>query len=158
MLRGETMSPLSLLLWAPWRHVEDVRRCPRALESLLAARCSPNLLGSPARAPLSIAVASNDQESVDELLAYRADPNVASEGEEPPLCSAVRFRRRGIAKALLLHRADVNICSLPPTLHDAEGQRGITPLELAEGDEHLVELLTEYSCTRDEVMPSGVEG
>ena len=131
-----------------------------ALESLLAARCSPNLLGSPARAPLSIAVASNDQESVDELLAYRADPNVASEGEESPLCSAVRYRRRGIVRALLLHRADSNICSLPPTPHLAEGQRGtgLTPLELAEGDEHLVELLTEYCCTQDEVMPFGVEG
>ena len=103
VLRGETINPLSLLLMVPWRHVEDVRRCPRPLESLLAACCSPNLLGSPARAPLSIAVASNDQESVDELLAYRADPNVASEGEESPLCSAVRYRRRGIARALLLH-------------------------------------------------------
>ena len=79
--------------------------------------------------------------------------------EQMPLCSAVRYRRRGIARALLLHRADVNICSLPPTLHDAEGQRGIslTPLELAEGDEHLVELLTEYCCTNNEVMPFGVE-
>ena len=45
MIRGETMSTLSLLLWAPYLVVEDVRRCPRALESLLAARCSPNLLG-----------------------------------------------------------------------------------------------------------------
>ena len=54
VIRGETMSPLSLLLWAPYLVVEDVQRCPRALESLLAARCSPNQLGSPARAPLSL--------------------------------------------------------------------------------------------------------
>ena len=114
VIRGETMSPISLLLWAPYLVVEDVWRCPRALESLLAARCSPNLLGSPARAPLSIAVASNDLESVEELLAYRANPDIASDGEEPPLCAAVRRRRRGIVSALLEHRADSNIRSLPP--------------------------------------------
>ena len=51
VIGGETMSPISLLLWAPYPVVEDVSRCPRALESLLAARCSPNLHGSPARAP-----------------------------------------------------------------------------------------------------------
>ena len=140
--------------------IEDVRRCPRALESLLAARCSPNQLGSPARAPLSIAVASNDQESVEELLAYRANPNVASDGEEPPLCSALRHRRRGIVCALLLHRADGNIRSLPPTPPFAEGQieLGLTPLELAAGDERLVDLLTEYCSTQDVVMPPGLEG
>ena len=49
VIRGETMGPVSLLLWAPYLVVEDVSRCPRALESLLAARCSPNLHGSPAR-------------------------------------------------------------------------------------------------------------
>ena len=122
-----------------------MHRCPRPLESLLAARCSPNLLGSPARAPLSIAVASIDQESVDELLEYGADPNVASEAAEPPLCSAVRSRCRGIVRALLLHRADINICSQTPTPLVDEGRRGegLTPLELAEGDEYLVDLLTD---------------
>ena len=81
-------------------------------------------------------------------------------GEEPPLCSAVRHKRRDIVRALFLHRADGNIRSLPPTPPLAEGQReiGFTPLELAEGDERLVELLTEYCCTQDEVMPFGVEG
>ena len=103
VIRGETMSPVSLLLWAPYLVVEDVSRCPRALESLLAARCSPYLHGSPARAPLSIAVASNDLESVEELLAHRAHPDIASDGEEPPLCAAVRHRRRGIVSALLEH-------------------------------------------------------
>ena len=160
VLRGETMNPLSLLLMVPWRHVEDVRRCPRALESLLAARCSPNLLGTPARAPLSIAVASNDLESAEELLAYRANPDIASEGEEPPLCSAVRHRHRGIVSALLQHRADSNIRSLPPTLPLADGHRGqgLTPLELAAGDERLVDLLTEYCCTHDDVMTSAFDG
>ena len=104
VLRGETINPFSLLLMVPWRHVEDVRRCPRALESLLAARCSPNLLGSPARALLSIAVASNDLESVEELLEYRANPDIASEGEEPPLCSAVRHARRGIVSTYSIVR------------------------------------------------------
>ena len=93
----------------------------KKLESLLAARCSPNLLGSPARAPLSIAVAANDQESVDELLAYRANPNVASDGEEPPLYSAVRHRRRGLS-ALLQHRADSNIRSLLLLLKGVESR------------------------------------
>ena len=154
------MSPLSLLLWAPYLVVEDVQRCPRALESLLAARCSPNLLGSPARAPLSIAVASNDLESVEELLAHRANPDIASDGEEPPLCSAVRHRRRGIVSALLQHRADSNIRSLPPPPPLAEGHRGqgLTPLELAAGDERLVDLLTNYCCTHDDVMNSAFDG
>ena len=58
VIRGETMSPLSLLLWARYLVVEDARRCPGALESLLAARCSSNHLRSRARAPLSIAVAT----------------------------------------------------------------------------------------------------
>ena len=159
VMRGETINPLSLLLMVPWRHVEDVRRCPRALESLLAARCSPNLLGSPARAPLSLAVASNDLESVEELLEYRANPDIASEGEEPPLCSAVRHRRRGIACALLQHRADCNIRSqhLTPPLADGQGEQGPTPLELAAGDERMVDLLTGYCCTQDDVMTSAFD-
>ena len=74
VMRGETISPVSLLLWTLYPVIEDVRRVPKALESLLAARCSPNLCGVPARAPLSIAVAANDTESVEELLAYQADP------------------------------------------------------------------------------------
>ena len=138
--------------------MEDVRRCPRALESLLAARCSPNLLGSPARAPLSIAVASNDLESVEELLEYRANPDIASEGEEPPLCSAVRHKRRGMVGALLQHRANCNIRSqhLPP-FADGQGERGPSPLELAAGDEHMVDLLTEFCCTQDDVMTSAFD-
>ena len=139
--------------------MEDVRRCPRALESLLAARCSPPQLGSPARAPLSIAVAANDQESVEELLVYR-NPNVASEGEEPPLCSAVCHRRRDIVRTLLLYRVDANVHSLPPTPPLAEGQSalGLTPLELAAADDRLVEMLTEYCGTQGEVLPSVMKG
>ena len=112
------------------------------------------------RAPLSIAVASNDLESVEELLAYRANPGIASDGEEPPLCSAVRHRRRGIVSALLQHRADSNIRSLPPPPPLAEGHRGqgLTPLELAAGDERLVDLLTNYCCTHDDVMNSAFDG
>ena len=93
----------------------------------------------PARAPLSIAVASNDLESVEELLAHRANPNIASEGEKPPLCAAVRHRRRGIVGALLEYRADSNsnILSLPTTPPPAVGHtdHGLTPLELAVGDD-----------------------
>ena len=153
VIRGETISPVSLLLWAPYLVVEDVTRVPRALESLLAARCSPNLQGVPARAPLSIAVASNDLESVEELLAYRADPNIASEGVEPPLCVAVRHRRRGIVSALLEHRADSNIRSSPtaPPPVVWRTDRGLTPLELAAGDERMRGLLTDFCDTQDDV-------
>lgn len=159
VIRGETISPVSLLLWAPYLVVEDVTRIPRALESLLAARCSPNLQGVPPRAPLSIAVASNDQESAEELLAHRADPNIASEGEEPPLCVAVRHRRRGIVGALLEHRADINIRSLPTAPPPAGGRtdRGLTPLELAAGDERMMSLLTDFCATQDDVRTSAFD-
>ena len=43
ILIQQTISAVSLLLWAPYFVVEDVTRIPRALESLLAACCSPNL-------------------------------------------------------------------------------------------------------------------
>ena len=159
VIRGETISPVSLLLWAPYLVVEDVTRIPRAVESLLAARCSPNLQGVPPRAPLSIAVASNDQESAEELLAHRADPNIASEGEEPPLCVAVRHRRRGIVGALLEHRADINIRSLPTAPPHAGGRtdRGLTPLELAAGDERMMGLLTDFCDTQDDVRTSAFD-
>ena len=159
VIRGETISPVSLLLWAPYLVVEDVTRIPRALESLLAARCSPNLQGVPPRAPLSIAVASNDQESAEELLAHRTDPNIASEGEEPPLCVAVRHRRRGIVGALLEHRADINIRSLPTAPPHAGGRtdRGLTPLELAAGDERMMGLLTDFCDTQDDVRTSAFD-
>ena len=159
VIRGETISPVSLLLWAPFLVMEDVRRIPRALESLLAARCSPNLQGVPARAPLSIAVASNDQESAEDLLAYRADPNIASEGEEPPLCVAVRHRRRGIVGALLEYRADINVRSAPIAPPPAVGRtdRGLTPLELAAGDERMLGLLTDFCDTQDDVRTSAFD-
>ena len=83
---------------------------------------------------------------MEELLAYRANPDIASDGEEPPLCAAVRHLRRGIVSALLEHRADSNVRSLPPTPPLADGHRGqgLTPLELAAGDDRLVGLLTDF--------------
>ena len=125
----------------------------------IAARCSPNLLGSPARAPLSIAVEVNDQESVEELLSYRADPNIASEGEDPPLCAAVRHRRRDIVRTLLVYRVDTNARSLPSNPPRAEGESatGLTPLELATGDHLLVEMLTSHRCAPGEVVPRVTE-
>ena len=159
MIRGETISPVSLLLWAPYLVVEDVTRIPRALKSLLEARCSPNLQGVPARAPLSIAVASNDLEAAEDLLAHRADPNIASEGDEPPLCVAVRHRRRGIVDALLEHRADINIRSSPTAPPEVvwRTERGLTPLKLAAGDERMMELLTDSCNLRDDVGPSAFD-
>ena len=153
--RGEAMSPLSLLLQSPYLVDEDTRLCPPALESLLLARCSPNQCGYPARAPLSIAVEINDQESVMELLAYRANPNLASEGEDPPLCVAIQNRRRNIARTLLLFRADASMRSLSLNPPAAEGQMetGCTPLELAHGDQFLVEMLPSYCGTPGEVVP-----
>ena len=152
----------------PYLVVEDVTRIARALESLLAARCSPNLQVQPPHRPFvalhkegvpAIAVASNDQESAEDLLGHRADPNVASEGEEPPLCVAVRHRRRGIVGALLEHRADINIRSLsttPPPLA-WRPERGLTPLELAAGDERMMELLTDSRDTQDDVGASAFD-
>ena len=139
--------------------VEDVTRVPRALDSLLAARCSPNLRGVPARAPLSIAVASNDLESVEELLAYQADPNVASDGVEPPLCVAVRHRRGGIVSAILEFRADINIRSTPPAPQDDGGpaERGLTPTELAAGDECMMDLLNNYHLFQADVSTSAFD-
>ena len=80
--------------------------------------------------------------------------------DEPPICSAVRHRRRDIVRTLLQYRADANVRSLPPTPPLAEGQSalGLTPLELAAGDDRLVEMLTEYCCTQGEVIPSVNEG
>ena len=55
---------------------------------------------------------------------------------------------------------DSNIRSLPPPPPLAEGHRGqgLTPLELAAGDERLVDLLTNYCCTHDDVMNSAFDG
>ena len=55
---------------------------------------------------------------------------------------------------------DVNVRSLPPNLPLVEGQSaiGLTPLELAVGDDRLVEMLTAYSGTQDEVIPFVNEG
>ena len=71
---------------------------------------------------------------------------------EPPLCDAVRHRRRGIVSALLEHRADCNVRSLPstqPPVVERPGQ-GLTPLELAMGDERMVDLLTNYCCIQED--------
>ena len=97
---------------------------------------------------------------MEELLSYRADPNIASEGEDPPLCSAVRHRRRDIVRTLLLYRADANVRSLPSNLPRAEDQSaiGLTPLELASGDDRLVGMLTTYCGTQGEVIPFVNEG
>ena len=97
---------------------------------------------------------------MEELLEYRATPDIASEGEEPPLSSAVRHRRRAIVSALLQHRADCNIRSQlppPPPLADGQGEQGPTLLELAEGDERMVALITEYYCTQEDVMTSAFD-
>ena len=156
MIRGKTISSVSLLLWAAYLVVEDVTRIPRALDSLLAARRSPNLRGVPARAPLSIAVASNDLESVEEPLAYHADPDVAFDGAEPPLCVAVRHRRRGIVNALFEYRVEINTRSTPTAPPDVvwRTERGLTPMELAAGDECMMGLLTDYHIFQDDVSTS----
>ena len=159
VMRGETISPVSLLLWTLYPTIEDVWLVPRALDSLLAARCSPNLCGEPARAPLSIAVASNDTESVEELLACQADPNVASPGVEPPLCVAVRHQRRNIVCALLEHRADVNIRSFPTAHPDVAWRRelGLTPMDLAAGDEDMTSLLNDRHLLQRDMNASAFD-
>ena len=103
-------------------------------------------------------MASNDLESVEELLAYRANPDIASDGEESPLCSAVRHRRRAIVGALLQQRADCNIRSqhLTPALADEQASRALHRWNWL--DERLVDLLTEYCCTQNDVMTSALDG
>ena len=68
-------------------------------------------------------------------------------------------RRRDIVSALLRHRADCNIRSqhLTPPLADGQGEQGPTPLELAAGDERMVDLLTGYCCTQDDVITSAFD-
>ena len=107
-----------------------------------------------------MAVAINDQESVEDLLAYRANLDLAAEGEDPPLCVAVRNRRRDIVCSLLLYRADANVRShvANSPLAAEHGRRGSTPVELAAGDHLLVEMITTYCCTPGEVIPFVNEG
>ena len=155
VMRGETISPVTLLLWTLYPVAEDGWVVPKALESLLSARCSPNAAGVPSRAPLSIAVAANDTESVEALLAYRADPDVASVGLEPPLCIAVRQRHRNIVCALLEHRANVYI---RPSPTDYPGvvwttQLAPTPLELAVGSESMTSLLNHRHLLQGDLSP-----
>ena len=70
----------------------------------------------------------------------------------------VRHRRRGIVSALLEHRADSNVRSLPPTPPaDGHREQGLTPLELAAGDDRLVGLLTDFCSTFNDVMTSAFD-
>ena len=104
-------------------------------------------------------MASNDLESVEELLAYQADPNVASDGVEPPLCVAVRHQRQNIVCALLEHRADINIRS-SPTAHPEvvwRAELGLTPLELAAGNERMTDLLNDYHLFQGDVSSSAFD-
>ena len=71
------------------------------------------------------------------LLTDRADPDRGSLGEDPPLCVAVRHRMRAIVRTLLMHRANVEVKLLPHTS---------TPLQLAEGDAPLCDLLIEFGA------------
>ena len=45
-----------------------------------------------------------------------------------------------------------------PLLADGHRDQGLTPLELASGDDRLVEILTTYSGTQGEVIPFVNEG
>ena len=59
----------------------------------------------------------------------------------------------------LEHRADSNVRSLPSTQPPAVGRtgQGLTPLELAVGDERMVGLLTDYCCTQEDVRTSAFD-
>ena len=96
LTRGETVSPLTLLLQSPDLVEENPDSCPKALEMLLMARCSPNEMGAPMQSPLLFAVGSHDHDSVEDLLIFRADVNFTPQGREPPVCVAVRHRMRDI--------------------------------------------------------------
>ena len=61
--------------------------------------------------------------------------------------------------ALLEHRADINIRSSPtaPPPVVWRTDRGLTPLELAAGDERMMELLTDFCDTQDDVRASAFD-
>ena len=148
--RGEVANPLTLLLWSPCLPLneEDKINCPRALESLLKSRCSPNEFGTPETSPLCVAVRARDVESVNDLLAYAADPNLAPEDTDPPLCTAARYHMKEIAVSLALGRADVNRRCRPGQTGDALAERlGLTPLQLAAGHRDLCELLINHGAS-----------
>ena len=93
---------------------------------------------------------------MEELLSYLADPDKASKGEDPPLCVAVRNSRRdNIARTLLSFRANVSLRSISSNspVADGRGGAGFTPLELAQGDPQLVEMLATYSRRCCEAFP-----
>ena len=92
-------------------------------------------------------------------MAYQADPSVASDGVEPPLCVAVRHRQGGIVSALLEFRADINIRSTPTAPPDVVGhtERGLTPMELATGDECMMGLLNDYHIFQGDVSTSAFD-
>ena len=129
--RGETTNPLTLLLQSPYLVDETSGDCPRAMEMLLAARCSPSEMGSPMQSPLLFAVGSNDHESVEDLLIA-----FTPWGREPPICVAVRHRIREVTRTLLHYRADLTArgFSVPPPGCEASRYEGPTLTELSAGD------------------------
>ena len=90
--------------------------------------------------------ASNDLQVVRLLLEHGANPNTRDNRRRTPLhevsspSSYPELSRLEIARTLLAHGADV----------DAEDEEGMTPLQraLAENQEELVQLLSEYSSTK----------
>ena len=61
--------------------------------------------------------------------------------------------------ALLEHRADSNVRSLPntPTLALGHTAQGLTLLELANGDERMIGLLTDFCSTLEDVRTSAYD-
>ena len=64
-----------------------------------------------------------------------------------------------VVSALLEHRADSNIRSAPTAPPDVvwRTERGLTPLELAAGDDCMMGLLTDYCVSQDDVSTSAFD-
>ena len=132
---------------------EDPNQCPRSIEMLLTARCSPNEMGSPMQSPLLFAIGSRDRESVEDLLMARADVNYTPFGREPPVYISFHHRMHMIARTLLTYQPNINSrgFSVHPPGCDASGYEGPTLTELAVGDQTLTHLLAVFrqdsACT-----------
>ena len=137
---GDEVNPLIMLLQSPNLVTENPIECPRALEMLLEANCSPNEMGVPQQSPLLYAIGCNDPETVQYLLSARAEVNYTPSGREPPLCVAVRGHMVGIARLLLEYGADVNVRGFGI----GNRQEGATLEELATGNPAILAILHEH--------------
>ena len=133
------------MLQSPHLVTENPIECPKALEMLLEAKCSPNEMGVPQQSPLLYAIGCSDPETVQYLLSARAEVNYTPSGREPPISVAVRGHMVGIARLLLEYGADVNVRGFAAHRMDpGNSQNGATLEELAAGNPAILAILHEH--------------